>query len=451
MILPQLESLAQVFTAPILNSLPEGILIAGFVWLLLRLLPRQNSGTRFAVWFIALLTVVTLPFAGSFGTAHSVLALVGSGQPLLTLPDRWALLLLVTWLLVAFFAMLRLAFAVWRVRGLLKSCVSINAAEVDPAIAQLVADFSSARSITVATSEKLSVPAAIGFLKPMIVVPRWALGELSPQELNAVLLHEFAHVERGDGWTNLFQKIVRVLFCFHPAVWWIESRLSLEREMACDDYVLAETDDPRGYAKCLIDLLERNLPGKALAMAQAAVQRTHEAALRLSQILDLNRPKTKRVWKPALGLIGVFSLLCLVVFPQTRQLVGFEPNQQPAYDAAALPAFPASAIVAAAVVPAAMHSSSSPVARGRSAAPVVSCPKQHRSTPSMAAARTSAPPARVLNVQANEMAMPITETVLVIRTANQVGPNAWQWSVHVWRVTLVPDQTERVPVVSKKT
>jgi len=65
------------------------------------------------------------------------------------------------------------------------------------------------------------------------------------------LLHEFAHLGRWDDWTNLAQKLVRTIFFFHPAVWWIEKRLSLEREMACDDVVLAETQNPRAYAECL--------------------------------------------------------------------------------------------------------------------------------------------------------------------------------------------------------
>ena len=63
--------------------------------------------------------------------------------------------------------------------------------------------------------------------------------ELSTLELNAILLHELAHLRRRDDWTNLIQKIVGALLFFHPAVWWIEKKLALEREMACDDLVLA--------------------------------------------------------------------------------------------------------------------------------------------------------------------------------------------------------------------
>ena len=72
-----------------------------------------------------------------------------------------------------------------------------------------------------------------------------------------ILLHENAHLRRWDQWTNLAQKIVTALFFFHPAVWWIENRLTLEREMACDDIVLAQTASPRDYASFLISFAEK--------------------------------------------------------------------------------------------------------------------------------------------------------------------------------------------------
>ena len=162
----------------------------------------------------------------------------------------------------------------------------------------------------------------------MIVLPAWALRELSPSELNVVLLHEFAHLRRGDAWTNLVQKIVRAVLPFHPAVWWIDGRLSLEREMACDDQVLAETANPRGYAQCLIALLEKSAARRGWAMAQAAVHRVGEASQRIVQILDVSRPNGKRVWKPALGLVATFSLLCLAVVPRAPRFVAFDGGAQ---------------------------------------------------------------------------------------------------------------------------
>src|SRR5208337_3675854 len=228
----------------------------------------------------------------------------GSLRPTITIPGRWALFVFLAWVLGACAAMARLAAGLWHVRQLCRSCTAIVAADLDPDVRKTVDAIGASRSvasrsITIATSERVRVPAAIGFFKRTILLPAWALRELPPGDLNVVLLHELAHLRRWDDWTNLIQKIVRALFFFHPAVWWIENRLSVEREMACDDAVLAETANPHGYASCLVSLLEKSLAHRLAqrltderwSMAQAAVRRAHEASLRLAQILDSSRPK----------------------------------------------------------------------------------------------------------------------------------------------------------------
>ncbi len=295
------QTVAQMSVERILNALPEGFLIALFAWAMLRVLRRQNSGTRFAVWFLALLAVAALPVLGGFGAGRALMAAgmssgmsVGGGRPAITIPGRWALFAFLAWTLGASAAMVRLAAGLWRLRRLRRSCMALVAADLDPAVRKTVDAISASgsfasRSITVATSEYVRVPAAIGFWKRIIVLPAWTLRELPPNDLNVILLHEFAHLRRWDDWTNLIQNIVRALFFFHPAVWWIENRLSVEREMACDDAVLAETANPHGYASCLVSLLEKSLGQRRWSMAQAAVHRAHEAALRLAWPCVLSR------------------------------------------------------------------------------------------------------------------------------------------------------------------
>jgi hypothetical protein len=108
--------------------------------------------------------------------------------------------------------------------------------------------------------------------------------------------------------------------------------------MACDDAVLAETANPHGYATCLVSLLERNLAHRGLAMAQAAVYRAREASLRLAEILSKNRPVATRIWTPAVGIVGIFSAICLAALPHAPQLVAFDhatENSRPVYVASA--------------------------------------------------------------------------------------------------------------------
>jgi beta-lactamase regulating signal transducer with metallopeptidase domain len=335
-----LQTVAQISSERILNALPEGIMIALFAWGLLRVLRRQNSGTRFAVWFLALLAVAALPLLNSFGEGRALMAARvsshlerGSPQPAVVVPIQWAVLVFAVWALGACLSLLRLASGLWRLRQLRRSCSPTVVEALDPVLRKTVEGMAGSRSfasgaVTVAVSEAVRVPAAIGFFKRTIILPAWTLRELSANDLNVILLHELAHLRRWDDWTNLIQKIVRALFFFHPAVWWIESRLSVEREMACDDAVLAETSNPHGYAHCLVSLLEKSvgqrLGPRPLSMAQTAVHRAREASLRLAQILDKNRPAATRVWKPALAMVGIFSVVSLIALPQASEFVGFD-------------------------------------------------------------------------------------------------------------------------------
>ena len=181
--------------------------------------------------------------------------------------------------------------------------------------------------MTLCVSDQLRVPTAIGFTKPLVVIPSWTMQELSTAELNAILLHELAHLRRRDDWTNLVQKIVGALLFFHPAVWWIEKKLALEREMACDDLVLAQAKatSPRAYAECLVSLAEKSFLRRGVALAQAAVDRVRQVSLRVTQILDVNRPRATRVWRPAPVLVAGISLVCLIALSHApTRLVSFE-------------------------------------------------------------------------------------------------------------------------------
>ncbi|MGB0103760.1 MAG: M56 family metallopeptidase, partial [Candidatus Sulfotelmatobacter sp.] len=189
MMSPQFQTIAQIVIGRILNSLPEGVLVALFAWVTLRLLPRQNSGTRFAVWFVALLAVAGLPLIGSILGPRFLKAASG-GHPLITLPGPWGALLLLAWVLAVSAGMLRLAVGLWRVQCLRRNCMTIDSAQLEPVVQKTLADFSSSRSVALATSEDVSVPSALGFVKPMIVIPAWALRELPAEELNIILLHE---------------------------------------------------------------------------------------------------------------------------------------------------------------------------------------------------------------------------------------------------------------------
>ena len=466
------QTVAQISVERILHALPEGFLIALFAWALLRVLRRQNSGTRFAVWFLALLTVAALPVLGGIGEGRAPMVAGilsgmasanswGSLRPAITIPGRWALFVFLAWALGASVAMMRLAAGLWRLRRLRRSCTPIVAADLDPAVRKTVEAIGASGSvisnsisnlITIATSECVRVPAAIGFWKRTIVLPAWTLRELPAQDLNVILLHEFAHLRRWDDWTNLIQKIVRALFFFHPAVWWIEKRISVEREMACDDAVLAETANPHGYATCLVSLLEKSLAhrlaqrltDKRWSMAQAAVHRAREASLRLAQILDKNRPAAIRVWKPALGMVGAFSVACLMALPLAPQFVAFDrgsltshgdPVDSAAVSPSSFPSLPSTSGEPG--VPARLD--------GRDARRSTKRPHavggQHFVPESVVSARSNAAPPRERVVEAGTSAdqetVPEFRTLIFIEATQYGNSDSAVWRVQVWRVMLV--------------
>ncbi|HEV2844833.1 MAG TPA: M56 family metallopeptidase, partial [Thermoanaerobaculia bacterium] len=91
------------------------------------------------------------------------------------------------------------------------------------------------RKVGVMESAAAQVPAVIGWLRPVILVPASALAGLSPRQLEAILAHELAHVRRHDYLINLLQTVVETLLFYHPAVWWVSAQVRRERENCCDD------------------------------------------------------------------------------------------------------------------------------------------------------------------------------------------------------------------------
>lgn len=110
------------------------------------------------------------------------------------------------------------------------------------------------RAITLLESTLVEVPTVIGWLKPVVLLPASALGALSPQQLEAILAHEFAHIRRHDYLVNLLQTLVETILFYHPAVWWLSRRIRIERENCCDDLAVSLCGDPVAYANALADL-----------------------------------------------------------------------------------------------------------------------------------------------------------------------------------------------------
>jgi beta-lactamase regulating signal transducer with metallopeptidase domain len=324
-----LHTVAQYSALRIVESLAEGTVICGFAALLLRIIPRQSAGTRFAIWFSALVAIAIAPVATGVWSAQFPGGGTNVLRPAVSIPDSWAVYLFAAWTILASWFLLGVGRALWHVYALRRSCSTVDILALDPAIRQVIADAGGRGRVKLCTSEQVRVPTAIGLADPMIIVPRWVIDELTPAELKQVLIHEIAHLRRHDDWTNLVQHIVKAVFFFHPAVWWIEKEASLQREIACDDAVLAETESPRAYAECLAHLAERSFIQRSVALAQALLGRIRQTSTRVAQILDGNRPKGTLTWKPAVSLVAGFAIVFSVGASRFQRLIAFQDDSEP--------------------------------------------------------------------------------------------------------------------------
>lgn len=427
-----LQLLVQLGAERVLNSMPEGLLIAAFAWLLLRIAGRQNSGTRFAVWFSALLAIAAISFLPGFGTGRAMRHVV---RPEIILPDFLAVAIVAGWILMAAMATARLAAGLWNLRKLRRNCGAIATSELPSSLRETLDQIQTIRPVVICRSSVVCVPTAIGFFKPLILVPEWVLEELSPEDLKILLLHELAHLRRWDDWTNLAQKIVRAVLCFHPAVWWIEKRLSLEREMACDDVVLAVEKNSLVYAECLVSLAEKSFVHRGLAMAQAAISHARDTSLRLARILDVHRPSATRVFKPALGVMAVFVVLCLAVLPETPTLIAFKNSALPPLLTSAGDITPQLARTPVVQTTARIENGSPFQPRVGEDNPAQLVDRSAKRLRSIAEKkRQISPHSAVLTRAAVKRPMPALQFVVVMQTHYEEG-SAAVFSMCVWRVT----------------
>ena len=113
------------------------------------------------------------------------------------------------------------------------------------------------RPVTLLESCVAEVPVVIGYVRPVILMPVGLLAGLPAGQVEAILLHELAHIRRHDYLVNLMQIVVEGLVFYHPAVWWISGVIRAERENCCDDLVVTMQGDAHTYAAALT-ALEQN-------------------------------------------------------------------------------------------------------------------------------------------------------------------------------------------------
>ena len=122
------------------------------------------------------------------------------------------------------------------------------------------------RGVQLLESKLVTVPSVTGFFKPVILVPVGLLNNIPQDQVEAILLHELAHIRRSDYAVNLMQTFLEILFFFNPGVLWISSLLKDERENCCDDLAIGVTNNKKEFVNALISFQEYNMSTQRFSM-----------------------------------------------------------------------------------------------------------------------------------------------------------------------------------------
>ncbi len=325
-ILVSINQLSAAGLAALLNTLGYAAAVVGLAWAALRYLPRVNAATRYWIWTAVLGSLLALPFLpGIVARARTALTArvasrsamaaaptadaaepAGFVQPLapLTLsvgnrpgPDLWPLWLLAAWIIAAGWQFARLAEGVAIVRRLKARATSVPSG---------VPLLRLRRPVRVLASTEVGSSVAVGYLRPAVIVHPDLLSGLEESERQHVLLHELAHLARYDDWMALVTRAIGALLALHPLAPFVLGRIEREREMACDDFVVARTGSARSYARSLARLHDLHSNARARLLAPALLGAKVSLAARIESLLRSGRSFSSR---PSLAQLSLSALL----------------------------------------------------------------------------------------------------------------------------------------------
>ncbi len=224
--------------------------------------------------------------------------------------DHWPAAIIVVWLIGALAALARYVGSTYALVRICARATPLPDAAGGGLARDIAIDLGIVRPVSILSSDEVELPLAWGVVRPRVMLPGDA-AEWSAERLHYVLQHELAHVKRLDACTQLVAGTASTLFWFHPLVRHAVSRMRLERERACDDYVLANGAVASEYAGDLLSLVEAygQVGGHPAALAMA---RRSQFEGRLLALLD---PQLDRAAVSTRHISLAIILAILVVVP----------------------------------------------------------------------------------------------------------------------------------------
>jgi bla regulator protein BlaR1 len=341
--------------ALVLNSLWQSAAVAALVWLALRFLRGVNAATRYVLWWVALAIVLLLPLAPLLTSSETVAASIHSehaAPPNTLLPAieepvmvtlrprpsaRWPIAITLVWSLVFLYGLSRITRSYLWLRGVKALATSSS----EPLPIQV-------RNATLLLSGDVSSPMAVGFVRPAVILPECLQANLDSTEFDDVVLHETAHLARFDDWTNLAARVLGAALALHPVGLWILRQIERQREIACDDWVVARTGKARMYAATLARMYELRWlgrdPRREDVLASGIFGNGFSTARRVELLLRRGRDFSGRVSVSRVSLSAVALLALAAASTHTPRLVAFaQDGPRPSFEVASVkPADPGS-------------------------------------------------------------------------------------------------------------
>jgi hypothetical protein len=237
-------------------------------------------------------------------------------------------------------SLVRLGHALLHLRAAKRRCSELSPARQN-CLPRWLALRDQGRRARLVVSDDVRTASVLGLTSPAIAVAPTLLRVLNSDELDCILVHEWAHVQRRDDFARLLQVLLRATTGLHPAIWWIDRQLHIDRETACDDWTINLTGSAKRYAACLTKLAAHNLALREAILLPAALS-PGDLTRRVTQLLDRRR-STSTKQPITFTALSLSLLIALGMFVAGIQFIRPKaPDTRIAAAAIAVPAVPQS-------------------------------------------------------------------------------------------------------------
>jgi beta-lactamase regulating signal transducer with metallopeptidase domain len=347
----------RAFAWTLFHSLWQGGLLALVAFGLMIILRKHRPAIRYVILYIVMMLLPVF-FAGTFlmtyhpdkvnietsGTTRyqdnnitSEMAVVDKSttsrawyaHPALMFESQAKWLVLI-WFIGFFIFLLRFSGSILYVYRLRNYQVYDVDEQWDAKLRRLSERIGSDRRIKLAESALARIPMTIGYFKPVILLPLGTLSGVPPQQIDAILLHELAHILRKDYLLNIIQSVIELLFFYHPVTWWLSGLIRQEREHICDDLAIGVNQDHLNYIKALTTMEELN--SKSPLLASALLGSKKRLLFRVKRLL--NPVKLRKglgegiiAFILLISLVFTLSVNALSIIPSAYDLTGRESGE----------------------------------------------------------------------------------------------------------------------------